>query len=141
VAITGPEVARKPTPSSRATICASVVLPRPGVTDKQHVVQRLVALARSPMKIARLARLRLARIPTHLRAQRGIGRIVGAALGRDDAGGRVHFAGSFTIDRVGKGALGAVPTISPIARLNGGHASLCPPYGLSTHSPNSFSPA
>ena len=28
--ITGPEVARKPTPSSRATICASVVLPRPG---------------------------------------------------------------------------------------------------------------
>ncbi len=29
-AITGPEVARKPTPSSRATICASVVLPRPG---------------------------------------------------------------------------------------------------------------
>ncbi len=28
--ITGPEVARKPTPSSRATIWASVVLPRPG---------------------------------------------------------------------------------------------------------------
>src|SRR2546430_693899 len=30
LAITGPEVARKLTPSSRATICASVVLPRPG---------------------------------------------------------------------------------------------------------------
>src|SRR5262245_7446062 len=30
LAITGPEVARKFTPSSRATICASVVLPRPG---------------------------------------------------------------------------------------------------------------
>src|SRR5260221_294988 len=29
-AITGPEVARKFTPSSRETICASVVLPRPG---------------------------------------------------------------------------------------------------------------
>src|SRR5690606_20598193 len=29
-AITGPEVARKPTDSSRATICASVVLPSPG---------------------------------------------------------------------------------------------------------------
>ena len=29
-AFTGPDVARKPTPSSRATICASVVLPRPG---------------------------------------------------------------------------------------------------------------
>ncbi len=28
--ITGPEVARNPTPISRATICASVVLPKPG---------------------------------------------------------------------------------------------------------------
>ena len=28
--ITGPEVARNPTPSSRATICARVVLPSPG---------------------------------------------------------------------------------------------------------------
>src|SRR5437867_801964 len=30
LAMTGPEVARKFTPSSRATICASVVLPNPG---------------------------------------------------------------------------------------------------------------
>ena len=30
MAITGPDVARKLTPSSRATICASVVLPSPG---------------------------------------------------------------------------------------------------------------
>src|ERR1044072_6264253 len=30
LAITGPEVARNPTPISRATICARVVLPRPG---------------------------------------------------------------------------------------------------------------
>ena len=30
----GPEVARKPTPSSRATICASVVLPNPGGPTK-----------------------------------------------------------------------------------------------------------
>ena len=29
-AITGPDVPRKPTPISRATICASVVLPSPG---------------------------------------------------------------------------------------------------------------
>ena len=28
--MTGPEVSRKPTPSSAATICASVVLPSPG---------------------------------------------------------------------------------------------------------------
>ena len=42
-AITGPEVARKPTPSSRATICASVVLPRPGRAGEQHVVERLAA--------------------------------------------------------------------------------------------------
>ena len=30
LAMTGPEVARNPTPISRATICASVVLPSPG---------------------------------------------------------------------------------------------------------------
>ena len=46
LAITGPEVARKLTPSSRATICASVVLPRPGGPTKQHVVERFLARAR-----------------------------------------------------------------------------------------------
>ena len=46
LAITGPEVARKFTPSSRETICASVVLPRPGRADEQHMVERLLARAR-----------------------------------------------------------------------------------------------
>ncbi len=41
--MTGPEVERKLTPSSRATICASVVLPRPGGPDEQHVVERFAA--------------------------------------------------------------------------------------------------
>jgi hypothetical protein len=41
---------------------------------------------------------------------------------------------------VGKGALRAVPTIFPIVPLNGGHATLCPPYGLNTHFANSFKP-
>ena len=42
-ASTGPEVARKPTPSSRETMWASVVLPRPGGTREQHMVERLAA--------------------------------------------------------------------------------------------------
>ena len=33
-----------PTPSSRATICASVVLPRPGGPVEQHVIEGLAAL-------------------------------------------------------------------------------------------------
>ena len=43
LAITGPEVARKPTPISRARIPASVVLPSPGGPMEQHVVERLAA--------------------------------------------------------------------------------------------------
>ena len=39
-----PDVARKPTPSSRATICASVVCRGRGPTNS-HMVQRLAALA------------------------------------------------------------------------------------------------
>src|SRR3546814_557333 len=42
-AITGPDVARKPTPISRATICASVVLPSPGGAKEQHKIQRFTA--------------------------------------------------------------------------------------------------
>ena len=43
LAITGPEVARNPTPSSLAMICASVVLPRPGGPGEQHVIERIAA--------------------------------------------------------------------------------------------------
>src|SRR5262245_31287856 len=55
LAITGPDVARKLTPSSRATICARVVLPRPGgPTNRTWSSASLRARAAS-MKTPRLA--------------------------------------------------------------------------------------
>src|SRR5204863_2864562 len=63
-----------------------------GRTDKQHMVQRLVTLARGFDEDREiLACLRLAdELGQQLRAQRGVADIVGTALGRNDAGGRVH---------------------------------------------------
>ena len=63
-----------------------------GGADEQHVVQRLVTLARGLDEDREiLARLRLAdEFGQQLRAQRGVADIIGAALGGDDAGGRVH---------------------------------------------------
>src|SRR6266851_1680166 len=63
-----------------------------GRTDEQHVIERLAALAcRLDEDREILARLRLAdKLRQELRAQRGIGRILVAALGRRDAGGRGH---------------------------------------------------
>ena len=60
--------------------------------DEQHVIQRLAPLARRLDEDREiLARLRLAdELRQQLRAQRGVADIVGTALGRDDAGGRVH---------------------------------------------------
>src|SRR6266436_5358173 len=55
-AITGPEVARKPTPNSRATICASVVLPRPGGPTNSTWSSASPRLRAASMKTARLAR-------------------------------------------------------------------------------------
>src|SRR5439155_21819114 len=59
---------------------------------EQHMVQRLVTLARGFDEDGEIgARLRLAdKFGQQLRAQRGIADIVAAALGGDDAGGRVH---------------------------------------------------
>src|SRR5713226_6026084 len=56
LAITGPEVARKPTPSSRATICASVVLPRPGGPTNSTWSSASPRLRAASMKIARFLR-------------------------------------------------------------------------------------
>ena len=69
-----------------------------GGTDEQHMVERLAALARRLDEDREIgARLRLAdEFRQQLRAQRGIAGIVSAALGCDDAGGRVHFANSFS---------------------------------------------
>ena len=63
-----------------------------GGTDEQHVIQRLVTLARRLDEDREiLARLRLAdEFGQQLRAQRGVADIVGTALGGDDAGRRVH---------------------------------------------------
>ena len=55
--ITGPEVARKPTPSSRATICAKRRLPEAGRPVQQHMVERLAPAARGLDEDARFSRL------------------------------------------------------------------------------------
>src|SRR5262245_23819564 len=54
-AITGPEVARKFAPSSRATICASVVLPRPGGPTKRTWSSGSCRDRAASMKTLRLA--------------------------------------------------------------------------------------
>ncbi len=102
--MTGPEVARKPTPSSRADDLRQRGLAEAGRADEQHVVQRLAALARRLDEDREvLARLRLAdEFGQRLRAQRGVADIIGAALGRDDAGRRGH-AGRNTVSVRRKG--------------------------------------
>ena len=82
-----------------------------GGTDEQHVVQRLVPLARRLDEDREvLPRLRLAdEFGQQLRTQRGVADIVGTALGGDDAGGRVHFASSFTIVGWAKALLAPCP--------------------------------
>ena len=63
-------------------------------TDEQHMVERLVTLARGLDEDRKVgARLRLANeFRQQLRAQRGVAAIVSASLRRDDAGGRGHAA-------------------------------------------------
>src|SRR5579859_412839 len=53
--ITGPEVARNPTPNSRATICAKVVLPRPGGPKKSTWSSASPRLFAAAMKTRRLS--------------------------------------------------------------------------------------
>ena len=85
-----------------------------GRTDEQHMVERLAAFARRLDEDRQIgARLRLAdEFRQQLRAQRGVADIVGAALGRDDAGGRGHFANSFSPSRISC----AVSACSPALR-------------------------
>ena len=93
--ITGPEVARKPTPISRATICARVVLPRPGgpknSTWSSASRAALRRLDEDPQIVAQLA---LAdELVERQRAQRGLGRVLLAVLGGEiDAWRRVVHA-------------------------------------------------
>ena len=92
LAMTGPEVARKPTPSSRATICASVVLPRPGGPTNSTWSSASLRLRAASMKIERF--LRACAWPTNSDSNCGRSAVSptssDTALGRDDAGGRVH---------------------------------------------------
>ena len=85
-----------------------------GRTDEQHMIERLAALARGLDEDREiLARLRLAdELRQQLRTQRGVADIIGAALGRDDAGGRGHFASSFSPSRMSC----AVSAFSPALR-------------------------
>ena len=87
LAMTGPEVARKFTPSSRARICASVVLPKPGRTDEQHMIERFAALARGADEDVEIgARLLLAdEFVELLRTQRGFRDVVLAPFRRNHA--------------------------------------------------------
>ena len=70
--------------------------------DEQHMVERLAALARRLDEDREIgARLGLAdEFGQQLRAQRGVADIVAAALGGDDAGGRVHAAIRSTMQRL-----------------------------------------
>ncbi len=70
--------------------------------DEQHVVERLVALARGLDEDRKVgARLLLAdEFGQQLRAQRGVADIVVRRSGGDDAGGRGHFASSFSPSRI-----------------------------------------
>src|SRR5215813_13281380 len=56
LAITGPEVVRKLTPSSRATICARVVLPRPGGPTNSTWSSASLRARAAAMKTLRLDR-------------------------------------------------------------------------------------
>ena len=88
LAITGPEVARKPTPISRARIPASVVLPSPGGPKNStwsSASPRALGGVDEHAQI--LARALLAdELVEALRPKRGVG-VLGGALGRGDAGG------------------------------------------------------
>ena len=118
MAITGPEVARKLTPSSRATICASVVLPRPGRADEQHVVERFLARARRLDEHAQIgARLFLAdEFAQALRPQGRI-RVVVAAFGGDQAARGVHLASSLKPCRISVAVSAASPALRDAAAI------------------------
>ena len=90
MAITGPDVARKLTPSSRATICASVVLPSPGgPTNSTWSSASFRARAASMNTAEIFARLLLAdELGEPLRPQRGFRRVFLAALGAPPIDGR-----------------------------------------------------
>src|SRR4029077_3122890 len=77
-------------------------LAEPRRAYEQHMIERFAALARRLDEDGEvLARLRLAHeIRQKLRPQRGVAGILGTAFGRDDAGGRVHFASSFSPSRI-----------------------------------------
>ena len=77
-------------------------LAEPGRTNEQHMVERLAPLARGLDENGEIGtRLLLAhKFGQQLRPQHGVGRILGAALRRDDAGGRTHFASSFSPSRM-----------------------------------------
>ena len=82
--------------------------------DEQHVIQRLAALARGFDEYGQIgARLRLAdELRQQLRTQRGVAGILMAALRRDDARGRAHFASSLSPSRISC----AVSAFSPALR-------------------------
>ena len=77
---TGPDVTRIWAPISRAMMCASVVLPRPGRAAEEDVVERLLPLPRGLQEDAeRLLQLRL---PDELQERARAERDLGVRLGR-----------------------------------------------------------
>src|SRR6185437_2521828 len=82
--ITGPEVARKPTPISRATICARVVLPRPGGPWKSTWSSASPRERGGDEDLEVLANLLLAdEVVERLRPQRQLGRVLLGPLASD----------------------------------------------------------
>ncbi len=59
LAMTGPDVARNPTPISRATICASVVLPSPGGPKNSTWSSGSLRALAAAMKMRRFSRAAL----------------------------------------------------------------------------------
>ena len=101
-----------PTPSSRATIWASVVLPRAGGAVEEDVVQRLAALDRGRDEDAQiLAHRALAHEIVELaRPEAGVEPVLGLRRAGDDAS-FAHCASSFSPARISASTEASSPSV------------------------------
>ena len=125
--ITGPEVARKPTPISRATIWASVVLPRPGGPCSRTWSSASPRARAASMNTARFSRLDC--WPTNSSRVWGR-RLASAASSSRRAGETVRVAPAFSPSPCGRGLGGggwgcvAAPSPQPPPARGGGELRL-----------------
>ena len=126
LAITGPDVARKSTPSSRATICASVVLPRPGGPTNSTWSSASLRARAASMKTWRLARACSWPMNSASRCGRSdTSSVVVARFGGDKtAARRAHLANSFSPSRISVAVSAPSPALRAAARDRGGRLRL-----------------